>query len=79
MGARALLRFGKFRQGWGFAMRDALEDGLRRAMHLKRACDALTFFGKMYIYIPILKICNLRVYFFTCFTMTHFGTQVFAS
>lgn len=33
---------------------------------------AFTFLGKMYIYIPKLKIYNLRVYFFTCFTTTYF-------
>ena len=67
MGARAPLRFDKFRQHplqarsvlrlWGvcdaFAMREALEEG----------CDAITFIGKMYIYTKFLKKSLVFVYF----------------
>ena len=40
---------------------------LRCARHLKRACDAITFIGKMYIYTKFLKKSLVFVYF-KCFT-----------
>ena len=36
---------------------------LRCARHLKRACDAITFIGKMYIYTKFLKKSLVFVYF----------------
>lgn len=46
-----------------FCVCGVLTGRLRCARHLKRACDAITFIGKMYIYTKFLKKSLVFVYF----------------